>query len=123
MDDLMNNLVLKLHSVLNDALELIAELRAKAEAAGREAAGYRRDAQRTREMLDELRERDREEDYAARGQVVSIFAIYGHHITDEDVARHCGPKRIEAIKHWRTLTGLGLKDAKEAMDDAYERVD
>ena len=37
MDDLMNNLVLKLHSVLNDALELIAELRAKAEAAGREA--------------------------------------------------------------------------------------
>lgn len=52
-------------------------------------------------------------------EIAEIFATY------PDAAmcvKSCGSDRISAIKLYREISGLGLKDAKEAIDVEYFKV-
>jgi len=49
-------------------------------------------------------------------EIADIFLSYP---TPETIVEKCGNDRIAAIKMYREVSGLGLREAKDAIDEAY----
>ena len=48
-----------------------------------------------------------------------ISEVFSGPPTVTDIIKNCGDNRIQAIKMYREISGLGLKTAKEAIDEVY----